>query len=261
MQCHGRNLGAASLRRGDGMLAGNWFEWNGARSDEYGISVLKYPDIILPKERIRNETIYGRSGSLTRLEGKDVREDYLASIECMLDDTSRIVSVDAWLRGGGKLVTAEMPNVYVDARVYNQIAIVRMFRALGLRKFPVQFRCQPYFYHLHAPVLTLTSAGTVYNPGLADAEPVMTVTGRGTITLGVGSQLVTLRISTGGVRSVVLDVPRMECYELVNGVPTNRNNWMQGVFPKLAPGNNAISWELGTGASLTSLTIDTHWRD
>ena len=68
----------------------DWFTWKGKRCTEYGIRVVRQPDIVRPQERITFTTVPGRSGSLTTLEGDDVYDDILLTVECVIRDLNRL---------------------------------------------------------------------------------------------------------------------------------------------------------------------------
>ena len=81
------------------------------------------------------------------------------------------------------------------------------------------------------------------------SEPILTVTGSGTITLMVGLTIVELEGISG---SIVIDSVLQEAYQ----GNTLMNDHMNGEFPVLKPDANAISW---TGA-VTKVVIQPNWR-
>ena len=89
----------------------------------------------------------------------------------------------------------------------------------------------------------------VTNPGSVYAEPILTVYGSGDITLMVGTTIVELENISG---SIVIDSALQEAYQGT----TLMNDHMNGEFPRLKPGANAISW---TG-TLTKVVIQPNWR-
>ena len=99
------------------------------------------------------------------------------------------------------------------------------------------------------PVTLAQSTGIVINPGNVPAEPVITVHGTGETTLMVGMYIVELSDIAG---SITLDTPLMEAYSGM--IPMNAN--MNGDFPLLLPGQNAISWS----GEVTRVVIQPNWR-
>ena len=87
------------------------------------------------------------------------------------------------------------------------------------------------------------------NPGSVYSEPIVTVTGSGNITLMVGTTIVELENISG---SIVIDSVLQEAYQGT----TLMNDHMNGEFPRLKPGANAMSW---TGA-VTKVVIQANWR-
>ena len=116
--------------------------------------------------------------------------------------------------------------------------------------FAVNFRCYPFFYVDAAADITVTASGTVItNPGSVYSEPILTVTGSGNITLMVGTIIVELEDIS---ESIVIDSVLHEAYQ----DSTLMNDHMNGEFPVLKPGVNAISW---TGA-VTKVVVRPNWR-
>lgn len=84
--------------------------------------------------------------------------------------------------------------------------------------------------------ITLTTSGQfINNPYCVASEPVITLTGSGDITLIVGQYIILLEDIEG---SITIDSRLQEAYN----VDELQNGKMTGDFPKLAPGQNSISW-------------------
>lgn len=233
----------------------DWFSWNGVRCTEYGIHVLTQPDIIRPAERISTEKVFGRSGTLSKLEGDAVYDEFIAPVECIIQDTSRVREISTWLQGDGKVAFANRPGGFFYARVANQIEFAKILRGNPHRNFTINFRCQPFFYHDEAPAETLSESGAfIVNPGTAASEPIITVTGSGYIMLMIGQYIIELEGVDG---SIILDTPRMDAYKMDGPLPVNQNGAMTGEFPLLVPSANPVSW---TG-NVVSLMIEPNWRD
>jgi len=233
----------------------DWFLWNRTPCTEYGIHVLNQPDIVRPAERISTEKVFGKSGTLTKLEGDAVYDEFIAPVECIIQDSSRIREINAWLQGDGKVAFANRAGGFFYARVANQIDYAKILRGNPHRSFTINFRCQPHFHHDDSPIETFLESGAfIVNPGTASSEPVITVTGSGDITLMIGQYIVELE---GVDSAIILDTPRMEAYKMEGPLPVNQNSVMTGEFPLLVPGTNPVSW---TG-NVVSLTIEPNWRD
>lgn len=228
----------------------NWFQFKNTRSSTLGIYVSEFPPITLPEERVEFVEVPGRSGSLAVLEGDNIYEDITLPVECFVRDMSRINEIGAWLRGSGDLVLGNMPGYSYKARVVNQIAFDKLMRGRENRTLSVVFRCAPFRYQYPAATpISLTSSGSIHNPGTLPSEPVITVRGSGDIDLTIAGQLLELNAVSG---SITVDVPIRLAYS--NG--QNQSYKLTGQWPLLPVGNIPISW---TG-SVSSVEITPNWR-
>lgn len=227
----------------------DYFIWNGIDCRQYGIHVSEQPLVTIPQERSTQTVVPGRPGSLTTLQGDDVYDDLVLTAECFISDPTQIPAIAGWLRGGGTVTFANRTGGHYNARVANQIPFETVLRGNPYRTFSVNFRCFPFWYLDGIEDVTLTESGTILNnPGNVYAEPVIWVHGFGDVTLMIGTTIVELvNISN----SVVVDSSIRECYAEVL-----RNDHMNGDFPVLKPGTNAISW---TG-NISKLVIRPNWR-
>ena len=227
----------------------DWFEWNGVRCTQYGIHVLEQPPVTIPSERVAFTDVPGRSGSLTQLEGDDVYDDMVLTVTCLIADPSRIPEIVAWLRGSGTVTFANRQGGFYHARVVNQIPFEKILRGNPHRSFAINFRCKPFWYLSDVEPITLTTSGTfITNPGSMASEPLITVYGSGEITLMVGMTITELEIAD----KITLDTPLMEAYVGT----TSMNNCMNGDFPLLLTGKNAVSWS----GNVSKVEIQPNWR-
>ena len=228
----------------------DWFSWNGKKCTEYGIHVLEQPPITIPAERATFTNIPGRPGSLTQLEGEDVYGDLILSATCFISDPAQIPAIAAWLKGSGTVTFANRMGGYYKARIANQIPFEKVLRGNPHCTFAVNFRCYPFFYADASADITVTASGTIItNPGNVYAEPILTVYGSGDITLMVGTTIVELEGISG---NIVIDSALQEAYKGT----TLMNDHMNGEFPVLKPGANAISWS----GAVTRVVVRPNWR-
>ncbi len=228
----------------------DWFEFKGKRCTDYGIHVSEHPPLTIPAERVSYVDVPGRPGSLTVLEGEDVYQDTILTAQCWLADPARIPDIAAWLKGSGKVTFANRQGGFYVGRVSNQIPFEKILRGRPHRSFSVNFRCKPFWYAANVSDITLTeSTQFLHNPGSVYAEPVITVHGSGDIMLMVDTTV--LRLS-GVEGSITVDTPLMEAYS----GSTAMNDRMAGEFPRLPPGDCAVSW-LG---DVTKVVIRPGWR-
>lgn len=124
----------------------DWFKWNGVKCTDYGMHVLIQPTIVTPSERVNNESIPGRSGSLTIRESATddefVFDDINLSCNCVIDDSYAIVEdpikgpikvdqiakISEWLRGNGNVIFPIRPEGFYKARVSNQISFAQILK-------------------------------------------------------------------------------------------------------------------------------------
>ena len=139
---------------------------------------------------------------------------------------------------------------YYKARIANQIPFEKVLRGNPHCTFAVNFRCFPFFYADATADITVTASGTIItNPGNVYSEPILTVYGSGDITLMVGTTIVELEGISG---SIVIDSMLQETYK---GTAL-MNDHMNGEFPVLKPGANAISWS----GAVTRVIVRPNWR-
>ena len=208
------------------------------------------PPITIPLERSTQTNVPGRPGSLTQLEGEDVYDDMILTATCFISDPAQIPAIAGWLRGSGTVTFANRTGGYYKARVSNQIPFEKVLRGNPHCTFAVNFRCYPFFYADAEEDITVSVSGTmITNPGNVYSEPMLTVTGSGNITLMVGMTIVELENISNGI---VIDSVLKEAY-LGN---TLMNDHMNGEFPVLKPGVNAISWTGNVG----NIVIKPNWR-
>ena len=228
----------------------DWFEWNGKRCTEYGIHVSRQPEIIRPAERATFTSVPGRSGTLTTLEGNDVFDDFILSVECFITDLSRLTAICSWLRGDGRVTFANKQGGFYEARIVNQLSFEQVLRGNPHRTFAVNFRCQPFFYLVGVSDITLTSAyQIVNNPGNVYSEPVLRVTLSGNSYITVGATYFEL---TGVSGTVTINTPLMETF--MNYTSCNAN--MRGEYPRFLAGNNIVTWSGG----VSRIIVTPHWR-
>ena len=228
----------------------DYFIWNGVDCRQYGIHVSELPPITIPLERSTQTNVPGRPGSLTQLEGEDVYDDMILTATCFISDPAQIPAIAAWLKGSGTVTFANRTGGYYKARIANQIPFEKVLRGNPHCTFAVNFRCYPFFFAEAGDDITVTTSGTIItNPGSVYSEPILTVTGSGNITLMVGTTIAELENISG---SIVIDSVLQEAYQGT----TLMNDHMNGEFPVLKPGANAISW---TG-TVTKIVVRPNWR-
>ena len=116
-------------------------------------------------------------------------------------------------------------------------------------EFEITFNCKPQRYLLTGETaIELTVDGTITNPTLFDAQPLIVVTGRGD--LGINSQTVTIT----GISPVTIDCEMMDCYQ---GAYSRNDtvSFSDYKFPVLVPGVNNIT----LSGNISKVVITPRW--
>lgn len=229
----------------------NWLEINGVRSTVYGVYMLTPPTITLPSERASFTSVPGRSGSLTELEGEDIYDDITLKAVCYVRSLSNLTAVAGFLKGGGVFRFPNRTGGFYKGRIVNQIPLEQILRGRPNCTFDVNIRCDPFFYlDSGTTAQTVARSGDyLNNPGCVPSRPVITITGSGDITLMVGQQIIDLEDVSG---SITIDSVLEEAYN----ANSSCNEKMNGDYPVLVPGNNAISWD----GSVSAVSVEPNWR-
>lgn len=224
----------------------NSFIWQGKDSYlDYGIVINVLPPETVTEEDILEISIVGRDGNLTI--DNNAKKNYTLTMTCTLMDFTRIDEVKAWLSGSGDLIFNWQNNYKFEARLNNKIDISQSFKALG--EFQLIWKVQPYKKSISNNLITLTTPGTIYNPGTANSKPVIKIYGICSITLNINGIAISL---TNIVDYITIDSNLMDAYHDTQLM----NNQMSGDFPVFQIGNNSISW---TG-TVTKVEIIPNWR-
>ena len=135
-----------------------------------------------------------------------------------------------------------------------EVAITNISRA---GEFTISFDCKPQRWLASGETpQTFTASGTITNPTLFPARPLLAVTGAGNLT--VGTQTMTLIARSDPTSILYIDCESQEAWELIGGVMYSRNDYVQNAgadFPSLVAGSNTVT--LGTG--ITKVDITPRW--
>ena len=236
----------------------DWFRFAGRHSSNFGVVVENYPPMTIPEERAEFEQIPGRAGSLTLLEGDNVYNDVILTIDCRVRDMTTIDQIATWLRGSGDLVLGNMPERYYKARCVNQIELTKVLRVNRHRRFAAVFRCSPYryLYPEPSPKTYTSSHDSINNPGTAPAVPKITIVGSGTIELRIGDRQITV-YELPDDTELLIDCETGRAFDGA----TDYTSWVSfDYFPWEIPlGISEISWE-AYGGTVTSVTVSRPWR-
>ncbi len=221
--------------------------YNGVTASSRGAIVLSVSPPVRAARRISAIEVPGRDGTLHIDDGS--LGSVTKTVTLGMKGLTALDDIQAWLTGSGVLTSTTEPDVAYHVHQAEALDWERIGRILY--QVVAVFDCEPYRYAYPAATdITLTAPGTVTNPATAKAAPLLVIEGTGDITLTIGNQVVALTDLDTGIT--------LDCAALVahDEAMANMSAHMQGDYPVLLPGTNAISW---TGA-VDSLTITPRWR-
>lgn len=205
---------------------------------DFGILIAKRPNMPLPKRRVSNVIIPGRSSSLKFDEG--TYDDITITLECSIIDKKDIIEnidkIKEWLviTRESDLIFSFDPHKKYIAQVVNAIDFKQALKYTS--SFPIIFNCKPFKYSVEEKIITITkNNSTIYNEGTFQSEPVIKVYGSGDIKLKINDDEVTVKKVDGYVTvdSVLKDAYKDDVL---------KNGDMIGEFPILKVGENVIGF-------------------
>lgn len=159
------------------------FTWNGHSSDEFGIYIVKKPDLNRSARKFETASVSGRNGNIYQLQ--EAWEEVIVSYEIYAggkengEVITSFTDIVEWLNsadGYAVLTDSYDPDHYRMAVFVDALAIEQAWYSLG--KTTIQFRCRPERYIVTNP-LTPSSGGIIVNNTNHIAEPIITLTGSG----------------------------------------------------------------------------------
>ncbi|USR79885.1 hypothetical protein [Arcanobacterium pinnipediorum] len=193
--------------------------------------------------------VAGRAGMLTRFTGW---EDSEIDLDLAVPIRG---GLDRYRIAAHQLTHAQTISFTGESGVYRKVKhceVSELRRELsGWGLFTARLTCQPFAYLASGLVpVTLTSSGTITNPGLLDADPLITISGTGALSLTINTSIYHVNSPAG---QVTLDSERLVAH--VGGkVQTDA---LTEAFPVLRPGPNRIT----LGAGISKIVIVPNWRN
>lgn len=232
----------------------NTFTFDNVNSADYGVFISGDAVFNAPVKQYEMISIPGRSGDLSvyqnRFENVELTypagivEDFDANIEGL---RNQLLSRTGYQR----LTDTYHPDEYRLA-VYEGGLDVDPVHYLRAGEFDITFNCKPQRFLVSGDTpRAFTGAGTITNPTLFPAKPLLVVTGKGT--LGIGNDSIIISGTT--TRPVYIDCDIMEAWTVSGASKVPYNSYVQYSNhkpPTLAPGESGVS--LGSGISQVSIT-------
>lgn len=193
--------------------------------------------------------VKGRDGALHVDEGY---ANFDITVKLVLLNATASVRqiVNAWADGTGKLISSDDLTLAYRATVKEEIQWTRVQGNTGFYDTAtIIFNCEPCMYEAVDTVIEMTENGSVYNPGSAEAFPLIKVEGAGLAHINIAGNDILIDGMVTGV-PVFIDCENGYVYSSA-GAQT-----MNGEIPVFEIGQTYISFN----ENVTKLTITPHWR-
>ncbi|WP_028822315.1 hypothetical protein [Propionimicrobium lymphophilum] len=215
-------------------------------SRQLGLRFTAPVEIPAATRQVDDIEVTGRAGSLTRFAGwADTEISLPLAVKGGLETYRKAALA---LMEASAISFSGEPGLF---RYLKHVEVSPLAREMGSwNMFQADLTCAPFTY-LDAGLkpVTLDASGTITNPGLLPADPVITVFGTGQLALTINS---TKHVVASPAGQVTLDSAR-----LVGHVAGKaQTDALTGPFPRLAVGENRI--ELGEG--LAKVAVVGNWR-
>lgn len=232
--------------------------FNGVSSADVGIEVEKFPSYDIPEKEYDIIHVPGRNGDIVIDTGtyKNVSRIYEVSIATRdIAFHRKMGRVAQWLysaSGYARLEDSYEPDSYRLAIYNKKVTIENLFNEAGKAK--LEFNCKPQRFLKSGDIpSTFTTSGILHNSTPFDALPIINVTTNNTAgELVIGDTVLSIAANAGLSLTI-----NSELQDVYSGT-ANKNSYItlnSGIFPKLVPGNNAITFTGG----IQSLTIYPKW--
>lgn len=233
----------------------NYIILNGVNSNTItGLLISNLPPITKPKQRTQIEEIDGRDGDIVTTLGYSA---YDKEIEIGLYGNFDIDDVVEYFNNSGTVTFSNEEDKYYNYQIIGQIDYNRLIR---FKKATIKMHVQPFKYSNVEGTRTFTINSedniSITNSGNYTAKPIITITGSGTINLGInGYQVLVIDLGESST-SITIDTNNMEAYNTSTQALMNRS--ITGDYNNLYlnAGKNTIYW---TG-TITQIAIKNYSR-
>lgn len=232
----------------------NYFTFDGTTSSSLSTYISGEGAFNSPERVYDMQTVPGRNGAIAMDEGRfeNIEVTYPAFIFSTTgtDFASKMANLRSALlsRNGYKRLTDTYNSDEYRLAIYKSGLEVSPANINRAGKFDLIFECKPQRFLTSGEVVnTYTASGSITNPTLFNAKPLIVVTGTGTLT--IGGVAITISASP-----TTIDCETMECY---NGT-TSRNSSVTlspNKFPVLSPGSNSFTKTSG----ISKIQITPRW--
>lgn len=230
----------------------NLFIFDGKKSTDFGVYINGSHVFDAPERDEESIEIPGRNGELTVDHGRYKNQSLVYPAFILRHFDANIEGLRNYLmskRGYYRLEDSYHPHEYRLAKWSGGFE-VEPVAALIAGNFDLNFTLYPQRFLKSGELpIEVTGATSIYNPYSEAALPLIRAYGTGTFTLaGVSVQITAADTYTD------LDCDLQEAYKDTLANNKNNNVRITGDFPKLKPGDNAI-----TMSGITKLVITPRW--
>jgi len=211
---------------------------NGTSLSSLGVIVETQTQFKKPAKRVNRSFVEGVHGSKTQDYGYD---GYTLQYKITPTVSTYFNQIFALLDGEVILEASDDPGKFWYARVDEEVA----YDAIALWKTTIIefYVYDPFRYVKNDVVTTVTTfPATINNPGTAESNPLLKITGSGTVNLTLNGVTFEYTFDTPYVYIDCIKGPTRRCYH--ESVTKTRKK--SGGWPTLAPGNNTLTVNSGT---------------
>lgn len=239
----------------------NSITFDGENSLDNGIYISGEAAYNAPERVVEMITVPGRNGAIAMDQGRFENIEVTYPAGCFASDEAGFTDKIAEFRN----ILASRYSYKRLTDTYNPDEFRMALYKSGLEvepaahnragEFDITFDCKPQRWLVSGETeVAFTGAGSISNPTLFEAKPMLKVTGAGVLTIGS----YTLSIAAGSspsTQEIYIDCETQEAWEIVGAGKLSRNDYIQNAgedFPVLAAGENTIT--LGSGISRIEIT-------
>lgn len=229
----------------------------GKSSADFGVEIKVGSSLSSPGRDVTFHSIPGRNGDLITDNGRFSNAEYHYGAfirgQNANDFRAKFAGFRAYLGshiGYVRLEDSYYPDEYRMAVLNVGLTPEMVGTGVLAAEFEIEVNAKPQrFLKSGEETKTFSSAGTLYNPTLYTALPLITVYGSGSGTLTVGDDAITISAIDS---YLTIDSETQDAYK---GSVNKNGTITYDSFPMLEPGSNAISWSGG----VTSVNIVPRW--
>ncbi len=239
----------------------NSFTFDGENSLDSGIYITGQAVFNAPERAVEMVTVPGRNGALAIDQGRFENIEVTYPGGCFADTQADFAEKISEFRNllVSRYTYKRLTDTYHPDEfrmgIYKSGLETKAVRYNTASEFDIVFDCKPQRWLVSGEsAQTFSASGSITNPTLFDAKPLLVVTGAGTLL--IGSQTMAIAAGSAPASQVIyIDCETQEAWEIVGAGKISRNDYIQNAgeeFPVLSAGNNTIT--LGSGISQVAIT-------